>query len=48
MQTKGSYNTVERMQFMLFVCEIKQLAAFLCDLCVICERIITEEYSSYL
>jgi len=36
------------MLFMLFVCEIMLLAAFLCDLCVICERIITQEDSNYL
>jgi uncharacterized protein (DUF2225 family) len=43
---KDRYHIVETMLFMLFVCEIMLLAAFLCDLCAICERIITQEDSS--
>src|SRR5574344_2419417 len=29
----------------VFLCEIMQLAAFLCEICAICGRIITQEYS---
>ena len=29
----------------VFLCEIMQLAAFLCVICVICERIFTQAYS---
>ena len=39
---------MEILPFMLFICEIMQLAAFICDLCVICERINMQEDSSYL
>ncbi|WP_238312177.1 hypothetical protein, partial [Segatella paludivivens] len=31
----------------VFLCEIMQLAAFVCVICVICERINTQEYSIY-
>ena len=30
----------------VFLCEIMQLAAFLCVICVICGRIFTQEYSN--
>ena len=32
----------------VFLCDMMQLAAFLCVICVICERIPTQEYSIYI
>ena len=43
-QTKPKTTTTSQT---VFLCEIMQLAAFLCVICVICGRIFTQEYSIY-
>ena len=40
-------NTKQHELQTIFLCEIMQLTAFICVICAICERIFTQEYSSY-
>jgi hypothetical protein len=46
-QNQNYNNPKTKLQQTVFLCEIMQLAAFLCVICAICGRIFTQEYSIY-